>query len=189
MNQGPSDELLMLAYRDGDVSAFEVLYQRFRGPMYRYLLRQCNSASVAEELFQDVWMNLIRSRERYEVKASFSTFVFQMAHNRLIDYYRKVSGKLPVSYDDDPDKWQEWMIDQSQLPVESKIDSARKLDQLLQAINQLPEAQREAFVLKEEGGLSLEEIAEITGVNRETVKSRLRYAVDKLRKQLRMVND
>ena len=184
MNKGPSDELLMLAYRDGDASAFEILYKRYRGSMYRYLLRQCGSASVAEELFQDVWMNLVRSRERYEVKASFSTYVFQMAHNRIIDHYRKVSGKLPVSYDDDPGKWQDWMADDNQLPIETWVDTNRRVEQLMLAIGDLPEAQREAFLLKEEGGLSLEEIAKVTGVNRETVKSRLRYAVNKLRKQL-----
>lgn len=174
----------MLAYRDGDVSAFEILYKRFRGPMYRYLLRQCGSASVAEELFQDVWMSLIRTRERYEVKASFSTFVYQMAHNRLIDYYRKVSGKLPVSYDGNADDNDGLLADKLQPPIEIKVDTGRRVDQLLQAIGELPEAQREAFLLKEEGGMSLDEIAEATGVNRETVKSRLRYAVNKLRRQL-----
>jgi len=184
MNKGPSDELLMLAYRDGDASAFEILYKRYRGSMYRYLLRQCGSASVAEELFQDVWMNLIRARERYEVKASFSTYVFQMAHNRLIDHYRKVSGKLPISYDGEPDKWQDWMVDETQLPIEMQVDTNRRVERLMQVIGELPEAQREAFILKEEGGLSLEEIAKVTEVNRETVKSRLRYAVTKLRKQL-----
>jgi RNA polymerase sigma-70 factor (ECF subfamily) len=182
MNKGPSDELLMLAYRDGDASAFEVLYSRYRGPMFRYLLRQCGNASVAEELFQDVWMNLIRARERYEVKAAFSTFVFQMAHNRLIDYYRKVSGKLPVSYDDDLEDSQSWLVDDGQPSIDAQVDTLRQVERLLQAIDQLPEAQREAFLLKEEGGLSLEEIADATGVNRETVKSRLRYAVNKLRK-------
>lgn len=127
-------------------------------------------------------MNLIRTRERYEVKAAFSTFVYQMAHNRLIDYYRKVSGKLPVSYDDDSEKSQNWLIDDRQLPIDTQIDTSRKVERLMEAIGNLPEAQREAFLLKEEGGLSLEEIAEATGVNRETVKSRLRYAVNKLRK-------
>jgi len=173
----------MLAYRDGDASAFETLYNRYRGPMFRYLLRQCGNAGIAEELFQDVWMNLIRARKRYEVKASFSTFVFQMAHNRLIDYYRKVSGKLPISYDEYPEEAQGWLVDDVQPLVEVKVDTGRQVKKLLQAIYELPEAQREAFILKEEGGLSLDEIAAATSVNRETVKSRLRYALSKLRKQ------
>lgn len=184
MNNNPSDEQLMLAYRGGDVAAFETLYKRYRGRMYRYLLRQCGSAGVAEELFQDVWMNLIRARERYEVKASFSTYVYQMAHNRLIDYYRKVSGKVPLSYDQDPEESQGWLVDDMQLSVEAQIDNGRQVEQLVQAIGDLPEAQREAFLLREEGGMSLDEIAQVTGVPREAVKSRLRYAVKKLRKKL-----
>ena len=123
MNKGPSDEQLMLAFRSGDAAAFETLYKRYRGRMYRYLLRQCGSASVAEELFQDVWMNLIRARERYEIKASFSTYVYQMAHNRLVDYYRKVSGKIPVSYDQNQEESQEWLVDNMQLSVESQSPS------------------------------------------------------------------
>ena len=184
MNKGPSDEQLMLAFRSGDAAAFETLYKRYRGRMYRYLLRQCGSAGVAEELFQDVWMNLIRARERYEIKASFSTYVYQMAHNRLVDYYRKVSGKIPVSYDQNQEESQEWLVDNMQLSVESQVDNGRQVEQLLQAISELPEAQRETFLLREEGGLSLEEIAQATGVPREAVKSRLRYAVNKLRKKL-----
>jgi RNA polymerase sigma factor (sigma-70 family) len=184
MNRGPSDEVLMLAYRDGDASAFEILYRRFRGPMYRYLLRQCGNAGVAEELFQDVWLNIVRSRQRYEVKASFSTYVYQVAHNRLIDHYRKTSGKLPISYDQEPEDGDALLIDRSRPSAEQQLDDGRAVQQLLSAISELPEAQREAFLLREEGGLSLEEIAAATGVNRETVKSRLRYAVGKLRKQL-----
>lgn len=181
MNQGPSDEVLMLAYRDGDASAFEILYNRFRGPMYRYLLRQCGNAGTAEELFQDVWMSLIRTRERYEVKASFSTYVYHMAHNRLIDHYRKHAGKLPVSYDENDADGEGAMPDPDIQPVETRLDNQRQVEALLIAIDGLPEAQREAFLLKEEVGMSLEQIAEATGANHETVKSRLRYAINKLR--------
>ena len=84
-----SDEELMLAYRDGDAGAFDTLYRRHKGPVYRYMLRQCRDAGVADELFQDVWMNLIRARESYTVQAKFTTYIYTMAHNRLIDHYRK----------------------------------------------------------------------------------------------------
>lgn len=184
MNRGPSDELLMLAYRDADASAFEMLYRRYRGPMYRYLLRQCGNAGIAEELFQDVWMNVIRARERYEVKASFSTYVYQMAHNRLIDHYRKTSGKVPLSFEDNPDPDNSLLIDRQQPEAVKRLDDGRQVEALLSAIGELPEAQREALLLKEESGMSLDEIAEVTGVNRETVKSRLRYAVNKLRRRV-----
>jgi len=184
MNTGASDEILMLAYRDGDTTAFEVLYGRFRGPMYRYLLRQCGNSAIAEELFQEVWMRIIRARERYEVKASFSTYLYQIAHNLLVDHYRKTAGRVPVSYDEDPDANEALLADSAQPTVEVKVDSGRQLQQLLAAVAELPEAQREAFLLKEESGMSLDEIAEVTGVNRETAKSRLRYALRRLRQQL-----
>src|SRR3989338_1153469 len=101
MNKTQSDEELMLGYRNGDAAAFEVLYIRHKGALYRYLLRQCRVAVVAEELLQDVWLNLVRARERYEVKAKFTTYLFRLAPNRLIDYYRRQSTGLPAAYTDE----------------------------------------------------------------------------------------
>src|SRR6188768_4591689 len=94
-----SDEQLMMAYRDGDASAFDTLYRRHKGPVYRYMLRQCRDAGVADELFQDVWMNLIRARESYTVQAKFTTYIYKLAHNRLIDHYRKNGHVAMVSFD------------------------------------------------------------------------------------------
>jgi len=82
----PSDEDLMLAYAAGDAAAFDVLYARHKGGVYRYLLRQCHHSGVADELFQDVWMNLIRARASYVASARFTTYVYKLAHNRLIDH-------------------------------------------------------------------------------------------------------
>lgn len=179
MHKARSDEELMLGYRDGDASAFEVLYGRHKGALYRYLLRQCRSAAAAEELFQDVWLNIVRARERYEVKAKFATYLFHLAHNRLIDYYRREGRSLPVSYAGD-DALEE--VPDGSLPsVERQLDLRRQAGRLRELIAELPEAQREAFLLREETGLSVDEIAEVTGVNAETAKSRLRYAVAKLR--------
>lgn len=173
----------MLAYRDGDARAFDTLYTRYKGSLYRYLLRQCSVAAVAEELFQDIWFNLIRARDRYEPRAKFATFLFSMAHNRLIDHYRKNSRSVPISYDDDPDDAplvERVSGDHRDDPAwQAEIgEQSRQLQALIQA---LPEAQREAFLLREEADLSLEEIAAATGVNAETAKSRLRYAVNKLK--------
>ena len=97
-NTQASDETLMLAYCDGDAAAFEVLYQRYRGALYRYFLRQCRHPATAEELFQDVWMRLVRARKAYEPRARFSTYIFHMAHNHFIDHYRRQSGRAPLSY-------------------------------------------------------------------------------------------
>ncbi len=183
MGAARSDEELMLAYRGGDAGAFDRLYARHRGPLYRYLLRQCRSAAVAEELFQDVWINLIRARERYEVRARFTTYLFSLAHNRLIDYYRRQAAGVPLSYDDDPD---DPLLEAIAAPAaqqpEQAADQRAQVARLLALIEALPEAQREALLLREEAGLSLEDIAQVTGVNVETAKSRLRYAVSRLKR-------
>ena len=91
----------MLLYRDGDAGAFDALYARHKGGLYRYLLRQCREAAAAEELFQDVWMNLIRARAGYTVQAKFTTYLYRLAHNRLIDHYRKNSHVAMVSFDEE----------------------------------------------------------------------------------------
>jgi RNA polymerase sigma-70 factor (ECF subfamily) len=185
MDDARSDEALMLGYRDGDTGAFDLLYARHRGPLYRYLLRQCRIAAVAEELFQDVWMNLIRARDRYEPRAKFTTYLFSVAHNRLIDYYRRQAAGVPISYDDDPD---DPLLDRlaasERAQPDTQADLRAQAQRLLVLIAELPEAQREALLLREEGALSVEEIAQATGVNVETAKSRLRYAVAKLRRGL-----
>ena len=174
------DEDLMLAYRDGNAAAFDQLYRRHKGPLYRYLLRQCRDAAAAEELFQDVWMNLVRARAGYTVTARFSTYLYRLAHNRLIDHYRRRVPAALVSFDDDEAGAPELPAGREAEPhvaYEARAQAARVLE-LLAA---LPAAQREAFVLQHEAGLSLEEIAEATGVARETAKSRLRYAMAKLK--------
>src|SRR5512139_1629730 len=177
-----TDEALMLRYRDGDAQAFEALYARHKGPVFRYLLRQCSVAALAEELFQDVWMNLIKARERYEVRAKFTTWLYTLAHHRVIDHYRRQAAGVPISYDDDPDDPRiEQVADSEVRQPHNEFERRRQALQLLALLSQLPEAQREAFLLREESGLSLEEIAEVTGVNAETAKSRLRYALAKLR--------
>jgi len=180
MDQEIADEALMLRYRDGDSESFEVLYARHRGPLYRYLLRQCGEG-VAEELFQDIWLKLIRSRERYSVQAKFTTYLYQIAHHRVIDHYRKHARAALTSFDDPGGP--------GELPAErgDPLEESNRgwlLDRLLASLERLPPAQREVFLLREEAGLSLDDIAVATGTNRETAKSRLRYAVAKLKRDL-----
>src|SRR5688500_16225763 len=90
------DSALMLRYRDGDMRAFEILYARHKGPLYRYLQRLCRDRDVANDLFQEVWSKVIASRERYEVRAQFNTFLFRIAHNCAIDYFRR-TGRVSAS--------------------------------------------------------------------------------------------
>lgn len=186
-DEGMSDEALMLAYRDGDAAAFEALYRRWRGRLYRHLQRQCGSAASADELFQDIWLKVVGARKGYEVAAKFSTWLFRIAHNRLIDHYRAQGRAAIVSYDDDPedaDLVAELPAAATQQP-ERLVERKALAQELVRHIEALPAAQRETFLMSEEGELTLEEIATATGVNRETAKSRLRYAVNKLRSALK----
>lgn len=168
----------MLRYVDGDVKAFECLYRRHNDSLYRYLLRLTHNQQVAEDLFQEAWSKIIRSRSSYRATARFSTFLFSVAHNCFIDYLRR--NKHQLAHDDtDPDT----VADPGDAPEEQaeRLFARRQLEK---ALHRLPHEQREVFLLCEEGRLTLEEIARVTGVNRETAKSRLRYAVSKLKASL-----
>jgi RNA polymerase sigma-70 factor, ECF subfamily len=181
-----SDEQLMTAYRDGDDGAFALLYGRHRGGVYRYLLRQCGDRAVAEELFQDVWMNLIRARQTYTVQARFTTYVYKLAHHRLIDHYRKHAHAILVSFDDEGENAPDvsLLVAAPRDEPEKHLDIKQQAEQFLVLLGGLPPPQREAFLMQYEGGMSVEEIADATGVTRETAKSRLRYALAKLRRGL-----
>ncbi len=179
-----NDETLMLAYQRGDSTAFENLYSRHKGGIYRYLKRQCGNDATAEELFQDVWLKIVNARKNYKVTAKFTTWLYHIAHNRLIDHYRK-NNRLPDSYEDDePDEFE----DHCTIDPVTEINRTRQAEKLLDCIRQLPEAQRESFLLKEETGLSLIDIANIAGTSRETIKSRVRYALGALRRCLQRLS-
>jgi RNA polymerase sigma-70 factor (ECF subfamily) len=181
MDSDITDEELMQRYAAGDASAFDALYTRHRGSLYRYFLRQCGSDAIAQELYQDVWMKLIHSHERYQPTALFKTWLYRLAHNHLIDFYRKKHPQnLSVDDSEDPDSLQS---DDSWQPDNQFI--MRRLGELIrEKIAELPAVQREVFLLHEEAGLTLEQIATVTDINKEAVKSRFRYAVKKLRHAL-----
>jgi RNA polymerase sigma-70 factor (ECF subfamily) len=182
----------MLAYRDGDAAAFDLLYGRWRGRLYRYLLHQSGTAAVADELYQDVWMRVIGARAGYEVSAKFSTWLFRIARNRLVDHWRQLGRDIVETATDldraDPDEDAgDVLSDVAAGPEDNPQRRAERTElaaELIAAIEGLPLVQREAFLMAEEGGMTLEEIAAATGTGRETVKSRLRYALAKLRGQL-----
>jgi RNA polymerase sigma-70 factor (ECF subfamily) len=177
-----SDEALMLAYARGDTGAFETLYERHKGGVYRYFVRSLRENGLADELFQDVWTNVIKARNTYAVEAKFSTWLYRLAHNRLIDHYRRtqIVRFVPIEGEEDEPAAEIWPASDEPGP-EVQVASRQAAAQLRRLVEGLPPAQREAFLLQAEGGLSLEAIAEATGTGRETVKSRLRYAFEKLR--------
>ncbi|MBL8382843.1 MAG: RNA polymerase sigma factor [Burkholderiales bacterium] len=177
---GDEDAALMLAYARGDARAFDALYARHGGGSYRYFLRSLRNEALAGELFQDLWLQVVRARASYTVQARFATWLYRMAHNRLIDHYRRSGVVELVALDADGDTAASEPADPQPGPEDAAAgrESARRMLQLVEA---LPAAQREAFLLQEEGGLSLAEIAAATGAGTETVKSRLRYAMTRLR--------
>lgn len=167
----------MRRYAGGEMEAFQKLYERHRGGLYRYFLRQSHSF-VAEELFQDVWARVIQSRKRYRPKAAFSTWLYTLAHNRLVDHWRR-EGVRPVETGDD-DCPAAATTDANPGP-QRLVDLRECIEQLLHLVAGLPEVQRQTFLLRHEAGMSLAEIAEAMSTRVETAKSRLRYAMDRLR--------
>jgi RNA polymerase sigma-70 factor (ECF subfamily) len=178
------DATLMLRYRDGDARAFEILYERHKGPLYRYLQRMCGRREVADDLFQEVWSKVIASRGRYEVRAQFNTFLFRIAHNCAVDYFRR-SGRPHEGAAQDIDDLAEQIGGAEHERPDAALSDAQVRRDFRRALEELPPEQRDVFVLYEESGLTLEEIGRITGVAMETAKSRLRYAVGKLRGALK----
>jgi RNA polymerase sigma-70 factor (ECF subfamily) len=177
MDQESTDEDLMLSYQRGNAGAFEVLYSRHKGPVYRYVLRQCRVEETASELFQEIWMKLIQNHKHYEVKAKFTTWLYTIARHRIIDYYRQQGNRALEVDSGEVDSLSTAHTDQPDV----RAGLQQTISQLAVALESLPALHREAFLLKEEAGMGLDEIAKLTGVNREAVKSRLRYAVKKLR--------
>lgn len=177
------DARLMLRYRDGDAGAFSALYARNKGPLYRYLLRQVRNAGAAADLFQEVWSRLIATRARYQARAKFATYLFHIAHNCAVDFFRRDLKMRRAARPDDADAQWEPEVPEYQRP-DGLAEFAEQQSALLAALGALPQEQRETFLLHEETGLTIEEIARVTDVGLETAKSRLRYAIRKLKKSL-----
>lgn len=182
-----SDEALMLRYAGGDVRAFEELYRRHELRVWRYLQRNLSNRAIADELMQEVWFSVARAAKSYRPMARFTTWLLTLAHNRLVDGLRATRHHLPVSgpasSTDATSLVRELPADRQMEPHE-RAQSEQHAAMLLSAIGQLPQEQREAFLLHAEGELTLAEIAEVTSTSFETAKSRLRYARAKLRQLL-----
>ena len=176
----PADETLMLAYAAGDASAFERLYARHRAPLYRFLLRNLRDGALADEFFQDTWQRVISARAGWKPDAAFTTWLYRIAHNRLNDHWRALKHRPPAPADGDE---RAARVPDPDTP-DRQLSEFEQRRRLQLALAELPEEQRQVVQLRLEQELSLEEIGDITGVGRETVKSRLRYAMDKLRARL-----
>jgi len=178
------DETLMQNWRGGDLKAFQTLYARHRSALHRYLLRMASSPAEAEEVFQETWMAVVKSRDSWTPQAAFRTFLFSIANRRMADGLRSRARRYgevfakPLEGEGAP------VLASPDLNPQEAASNNDLGRALMAAIGGLPDVQRQAFLLQVEAGLSLEEIAQTTGVPRETVKSRLRYASARLRAEL-----
>ena len=184
-----TDEALMLAYANGDAAAFERLYMRHKGPTFRYFLRHTGDRAAAAELQQDVWLRVVRSRERYAADARFTTWLYTLARHRLIDHWRARRGASFTSLDTDTGDDDPAETGPAAGAIDGDDPLARVIDEqsgrrLVAALGEVPAPQRDAFLLHVEAGLSLAQIAALADVPVETVKSRLRYAYRRLRTAL-----
>jgi len=177
------DAQLMLAYARGEMRAFETLYSRHRGALYRYLMRQAHDPEIANDLFQEVWSRVIVNRARYEPRAKFRTFLFTLAHNCFIDHCRRSKARPAGASIEDADA-ADLLPAEDEARPDRKLERAESSARYRAALAALPPEQRDVYLLHEESDLSLEEIARVTGVGAETAKSRLRYAVGKLKAAL-----
>jgi RNA polymerase sigma-70 factor (ECF subfamily) len=176
----------MLRYARGDMRAFETLYGRHRAALYRYLVRQTRNTETANDLFQEVWSKVIVSRDRYEPRAQFRTFLYRIAHNCFIDHCRRSSVRNESSGGEDD--WEANLPASEHDRPDTRAEHAQVIARYRAALVALPAEQRDVFLLYE-SGLSLDEVATVTGVGTETAKSRLRYAVTKLRTSLAPLAD
>lgn len=193
-----SDDELMSAYAaQAQSSAFEALYARHQAGLYRFVRRLLGPSLAAhvDEVFQDTWLKVVQSRQQWSPQgATFRTWLYTLAHHRAIDVWRRSGREVSITTDDEsgepwepsPDlggAWQHWPA-----PAEVQASHGEDLvfwrragERLLQCLEQLPLAQRSAFLLHHEDGLPLADVAHALEVGFETAKTRLRYALSKLR--------
>lgn len=178
-----SDESLMQRYCAGDAKAFDQLYARYRKPLFGFLYNHSQrQRHEVEEVFQEAWLKVIRNRRRYDSGQAFQPWLYAIARNCLIDRWRHLGAVTSLHVSDDvamQGASSNGLARPERLAASDDIQLRWQ-----QALAALPAEQREAVLLKLETGMSLAEIAELTGTGRETVKSRLRYAMNRLREQL-----
>ncbi|MGL4575081.1 MAG: sigma-70 family RNA polymerase sigma factor [Burkholderiaceae bacterium] len=186
---GDNDARLMARYAQGDAKSFDLLYARHRVWLYRVLLRNLRDEALAQDVFQDTWLTIVRTASTYTPSAKFSTWLYGLARQRLIDQLRKLQTQPETAFatfnDEDAREALEDIAD-VQAPDPADRASWQQFGAALgAALADLPAEQREVFVLWVEADLTVEEIAQATQSSIEAAKSRLRYARAKLRAQLK----
>jgi RNA polymerase sigma-70 factor (ECF subfamily) len=186
---GPAaDEVLMLRYKEGDLEAFEILLERYQQPLFTFVLRFCNDYHQAEDLVQEVFLRLIKSAKTYEPKAKFSTYIYTFAHNICVDNFRRGKKRKTTSLSQPIDVEQDLTLEDTVKDERANPEKdyrQKSLEKALQeAVAELPEEQREVFLLREQMNLPFDEIARVVGCLPSTAKSRMRYALQSIRGKL-----
>ena len=183
----------MLRYRDGEARAFEVLVQRHRRPIFNFVLRYVRDTAAAEDVTQDCFLRVVRSADSYVRDAKFTTWLYTIARNLCVDASRRGKHRNMASLDapmsDESKGSKVDHVASGSIPVDRQVISTELAVRMREAIEALPDDQREIFLLREISDLQFNEIAEIVGVAENTVKSRMRYALEKLRESLAEYRD
>jgi RNA polymerase sigma-70 factor, ECF subfamily len=188
-----TDEALMLRYRDGDNRAFEVLLTRHRKPIYNFILRFVMVPAQAEDLLQETFLRVIKGAESYERQAKFTTWLYTIARNLCVDASRRGKHRKAASLDAPLDEEGGGamldMVPDGGAVVDRQVIGKQVGEQIQRAVAQLAEEQREVFIMRELLDMPFKEIATIVGCPENTVKSRMRYALEKLREALEEYRD
>ena len=181
----------MLAYKKGDAKAFERLLARHKKAIYNFCLRMLGDRAAAEDALQEVFLRVVRSAKDWESHAKFTTWLYTIARNHCIDAIRKAGYRKTASLDQTLDPNEEAggtlgdrVSDEESVTPDRGAESSRLREKLASAIASLSEDQREVFVMREYAGMPFKDIAEVVGVPENTVKSRMRYALEHLRAHL-----
>ncbi len=176
-----SDQALMAQYAQGDQTAFELLYHKHKGGLYRYFMRQIGDRALAEDLYQETWSRVIKAASGYQQRAKFTTWLYRIAHNLLIDHVRALKPVDSLSEPIGEEQTLESLLTGDVAVPDSQLEEEQKAIILKHCISQLPHVQKEAFLLNVEMGFTAAVIGEIAGAGMEATKSRIRYASQALK--------
>ena len=181
-----SDEDLMDRFRDGDARAFEVLLKRYERQIYNFIYRYVRDRELANDLLQETFLRVVKSAQRYSRKAKFTTWLYTIARNQSIDALRRLKHRRHRSLDQPMGSDADGQTLMERVPGQSpdghaRADASQVRARVEEAVAQLSDEQREVFVMREFQGLKFREIADVIGVSENTIKSRMRYALEHLR--------
>ena len=187
-----TDEALMTRYQRGDLAAFGTLVDRHKTPIFNFVLRQIKVPPQAEDLVQEVFLRIIESASSFKHEAKFTTWAYTIARNLCIDHMRKASYRRHASLDqresgvagEGPALGEQVADIHPRASTERTAISSEIQLKVVAAVEALPNEQREVFLLRHVSNLPFQEIAQITGTPENTVKSRMRYALERLQEAL-----